>query len=164
MKYILDPATFPPSPIYHYPAQITTLCCVNHEGKYQTNPCFLLSPSSVYSLSSQHKLFKMLSQAMQLLVSSKPSTAPHRHLKYIPLPPPQPSRLHMIKLLPLSLAYSVPSLNWRSSCSLNNYTFACLYLECSFPRYAHGWLLGLRFKSTALSRCHVLLKRTLLII
>lgn len=24
---------------------------------------------------------------MQLLVSSKPSTAPHRHLKYIPLPP-----------------------------------------------------------------------------
>lgn len=86
MKYILDPATFPPSPIYHYPAQITTLCCLNHEGKYQTNPCFLLSPSSVYSLSSQHKLFKMLSLAMQLLVSSKPSTAPHRHLKYIPLP------------------------------------------------------------------------------
>lgn len=87
MKYILNPATFPPSPIYHYPAQITTLCCLNHEGKYQTNPCFLLSPSSVYSLSSQHKLFKMLSLAMQLLVSSKPSTAPHRHLKYIPLPP-----------------------------------------------------------------------------
>lgn len=45
----------------------------------------LLCRSPIDSCSSQKKLFKMLSQVMQL--SSKPLIAPHWHLKYIALIP-----------------------------------------------------------------------------